>query len=104
MRLGVIDASHLTRGNLMRADVRIDGDGYEQELRSLHGWLGHEPAVRKAATVTLRERPATPGAMGSLLDALELVTSNGWSAAAFALSVASKPNPASSRRWSVSVI
>lgn len=66
--------------------VRVDGEGQEAELRSLHSWLRQEPAARKAR-VSLLEQPPPPGAMGSLIDVLQLVTDNGWSAAAFAVSV-----------------
>ncbi|MFE6886668.1 hypothetical protein [Streptomyces sp. NPDC057694] len=71
----------------MQLDVCIDGPQQEDELRSLRDWLRREPAVRRTARVGLREAPAASGTMGSTLDVLELVTGNGWSAAAFALSV-----------------
>ncbi|MEV5787750.1 hypothetical protein ACGFWD_44795 [Streptomyces sp. NPDC048448] len=72
----------------MRADVYIGGERSEDELRSLQDWLGQEPAVRRAAALTLREKSAQPGSMGGVLDVLQLVTGNGWSAASFVLSVA----------------
>ncbi|MFD0140676.1 hypothetical protein ACFVIL_43125 [Streptomyces sp. NPDC127159] len=72
----------------MRVDVYIDGERSESELRSLQGWLGQEPAVRRTAALTLQEKSAEPGSMGGVLDVLQLVTGNGWSAASFVLSVA----------------
>ncbi|MEU0948291.1 hypothetical protein ABZ379_37210 [Streptomyces canus] len=72
----------------MRVEVFIREERAESELRSLHGWLGQEPTVRRAAAVTLREKAARPGSMGGVLDVLELVTGNGWSAASFVLSLA----------------
>ncbi|MEV7888369.1 effector-associated constant component EACC1 [Streptomyces sp. NPDC002817] len=72
----------------MRLDVYIREERSESELRSLHGWLGQEPAVRRAAVLTLQEQSAESGSMGGVLDVLELVTGNGWSAASFVLSVA----------------
>ncbi|MFJ1562489.1 effector-associated constant component EACC1 [Streptomyces mirabilis] len=72
----------------MRVDVYIDEECSEGELRSLQGWLGQEPAVRRSAAFTLREKSAEPGSMGGVLDVLQLVTGNGWSAASFVLSVA----------------
>ncbi|MFG2276063.1 hypothetical protein ACGFNY_40675 [Streptomyces chartreusis] len=72
----------------MRVDVLIDEEHFEGELRSLRSWLGQEPAVRRSAVLALRERSAEPGAMGGVLDVLELVTGNGWSAASFVLAVA----------------
>ncbi|MER7203668.1 hypothetical protein [Streptomyces sp. CB01635] len=72
----------------MRVDVYIDEERSEGELRSLQAWLGREPAVRRAAALTLREKSAEPGSMGGVLDVLQLATGNGWSAASFVLSVA----------------
>ncbi|MEU8993127.1 hypothetical protein AB0C98_43245 [Streptomyces sp. NPDC048558] len=72
----------------MRVEVLIDEEHSEGELRSLRSWLGQEPAVRRSTVLALRERSAQPGAMGGVLDVLELVTGNGWSAASFVLAVA----------------
>ncbi|MFE4574322.1 effector-associated constant component EACC1 [Streptomyces chartreusis] len=72
----------------MRVGVLIDGDRSEGELRSLHSWLTQEPAVRRSAELAFRERSSEPGSMGGVLDVLELVTGNGWSAASFVLAVA----------------
>lgn len=72
----------------MRVEVLIDEERSEGELRSLHSWLGQEPTVRRSAALALRERSAEPGSMGGVLDVLELVTGNGWSAASFVLAVA----------------
>lgn len=71
---------------LALVQVRVEGDRQETELRSLHDWLRQEPAARRAR-VSLLEQPPPPGAMGSLLDVLQLVTGNGWSAASFVVSV-----------------
>ncbi|MFJ8932084.1 hypothetical protein ACIRLA_36495 [Streptomyces sp. NPDC102364] len=71
----------------MQLDVCVDGPQQEDDLRSLHDWLRREPAVRKTARLGLRDAPSASGTMGSTLDVLELVTGNGWSAAAFIMSV-----------------
>jgi len=71
----------------MLVQVRVGGDESEPELRGLYGWLAQEPAVRSTASVSLVERPGRPGEMGGWLDAVQLVTDNGWSAASFVLSV-----------------
>jgi hypothetical protein len=71
----------------VQLDVCVDGPQQEDDLRSLHDWLRREPAVRKTARLGLRDAPAASGTMGSTLDVLELVTGNGWSAAAFIMSV-----------------
>jgi hypothetical protein len=69
-------------------EVRVDGGAQEEaDLRLLQDWLRQEPVVRAAAAVSLLERPAQSGAMGGLVEAVQLVTDNGWSAASFVLSV-----------------
>ncbi|WP_327692423.1 effector-associated constant component EACC1 [Streptomyces sp. NBC_00459] len=70
----------------MRFEVRVGlGAG---ELRSLQGWLRADPGVRRSAVVEVRGSVPGPGEMGTVLDVLELVTGNGWSAASFVLAVA----------------
>lgn len=71
----------------MQVQVQIDGRHKEEELRSLHGWLRREPVLRRSVEASLLEEPAAPGAMGGLVDVLELITGNGWSAASFVLSL-----------------
>jgi Effector Associated Constant Component 1 len=58
------------------------------ELRSLQGWLRADPAMRRSVVVGVRGGVPGPGEMGSVVDVLELVTGNGWSAASFVLAVA----------------
>ncbi|MGV9652180.1 effector-associated constant component EACC1 [Streptomyces sp. NPDC003554] len=71
----------------MRLELQVDlGAG---ELRSLQGWLRADPEVRRSAEVGVRGGVPGPGDMGTVLDVLELVTGNGWSAASFVLAVAS---------------
>ncbi|MFE7214517.1 hypothetical protein ACFU93_32150 [Streptomyces sp. NPDC057611] len=72
----------------MHIQVQVDGSRQEEELRSLQEWLRAEPAIRRSATLSLHEKSGEPGSMGSLIDALQLVTGNGWSAASFVLSFA----------------
>lgn len=71
----------------MQVQVQIDSGHKEEELRSLHGWLRAEPALRRSVEASLLEAPAAPGAMGGLVDVLSLITGNGWSAASFVLSL-----------------
>ena len=70
----------------MLMELSVDDDRQEAELRSLHDWLRQDPAGRRAAP-QLKDRPASPGSLGSVVDVLQLVTGNGWSAASFVLSV-----------------
>lgn len=70
----------------MHVQVRITEGRQENELRSLQGWLRREPATRGAA-VSLEGKASAPGSMGQLIDVLQLVTGNGWSAASFVMSV-----------------
>lgn len=70
----------------VHVQIQIAGDRQEYELRSLQGWLRREPATRGAA-VTLGGKAPEPGSMGQLVDVLQLVTGNGWSATSFVLSV-----------------
>jgi hypothetical protein len=65
-------------------EVMVEGD--EDELRSLAQWLRAEPSLRSAA-VSLKQAPARPGDMGSWVEAVQLVTDNGWQAASFVLSL-----------------
>lgn len=58
------------------------------ELRSLQGWLRADPVVRRSVVVGVRAAAPGPGEMGTVIDVLELVTGNGWSAASFVLAVA----------------
>jgi len=69
----------------VRIDVAVSGG--EEELRSLHDWLGRDPAMRRGARVELVQAPPSPGQMGLLTDVLQLVTDNAWSAASFALAL-----------------
>jgi hypothetical protein len=69
-------------------EVRVDEHDQDEALQSLCGWLTDDLAVRTTAEVSLVERPAPSGAMGGWLDAVQLVTENGWSAASFVLALA----------------
>ncbi|WP_455362141.1 effector-associated constant component EACC1 [Streptomyces sp. SYSU K21746] len=72
-------------GGGVRLEVQVaSGAG---NLRSLQGWLRSDPQVRRSATVEVRGSSPRPGEMGTALDALQLVTGNGWSAASFVLAL-----------------
>ncbi|MGW2689557.1 effector-associated constant component EACC1 [Streptomyces sp. NPDC001414] len=58
------------------------------ELRSLQGWLRADPEARRSVAVGVGGGVPGRGDMGSVVDVLELVTGNGWSAASFVLAVA----------------
>ncbi|MFF0158244.1 hypothetical protein ACFYRY_12040 [Streptomyces sp. NPDC005263] len=73
---------------MTRIEVRVDEHDEDEALQSLCGWLTDDFAVRTTAEVSLLERPAQRGAMGGWLDAVQLVTENGWSAASFVLALA----------------
>ncbi|MET9619111.1 effector-associated constant component EACC1 [Kitasatospora indigofera] len=94
----------------MELEVQVDGGGDRgSDLRSLHAWLGADPAVRRSAAVSLVEGSAEPGSMGGLLEAVQLVTENGWSAASFVMTVVtwrqtrSRPPRVTLRRGDVEV-
>jgi hypothetical protein len=65
-------------------EIRLDAD--ERELRSLADWLRREPSLR-TNTVSLKQAQARPGDMGGWVEAVQLVTDNGWQAASFVLSL-----------------
>ncbi|MFJ8828330.1 hypothetical protein ACIREE_42315 [Streptomyces sp. NPDC102467] len=69
-------------------EVRVDEHDRDEALQSLSGWLTDDLAVRTTAEVSLLERPTQSGAMGGWLDAVQLVTENGWSAASFVMALA----------------
>lgn len=64
----------------------IVGAGREADLRSLHGWLRREPSLRQTE-VSLKQAPARPGSMGGWVEAVQMITDNGWQAASFVLSL-----------------
>ncbi|NYV78743.1 hypothetical protein HW445_31100 [Streptomyces sp. UH6] len=66
--------------------MEVESSVPEAELRLLHQWLRQD---RQAAgpRVTRVEGRGRPDEMGTALDALQLVTGNAWSAAAFVVSV-----------------
>lgn len=70
----------------MRVDVRVAAEA--DELRSLHNWLQADREIRRSSSLTLREQPPESGQMGSLVDVIQLVTDNGWSAASFVVALA----------------
>ena len=73
----------------MQLDLRVDGTRQGDELRSLCSWLRESGAVRRSAQISLLEPPPEPGTMGGVVEAVQLITGNGWSAAAFVMSVLS---------------
>lgn len=64
----------------------IVGAGREADLRSLHDWLRREPSLRQTK-VSLKQAPARPGSMGIWIEAVQMITDNGWQAASFVLSL-----------------
>ncbi|MFJ9938949.1 effector-associated constant component EACC1 [Streptomyces erythrochromogenes] len=70
----------------MHVDVRVAAEA--DELRSLHHWLRADTDVRRSSSLTLQEQPPEPGQMGGLVDVIQLVTDNGWSAASFVVALA----------------
>lgn len=67
--------------------IELEGVGQDDDLRSLADWLRETPSVRRSARISLAERMPAPGDMGGALEAIQLITGNGWSAAAFVMSV-----------------
>ncbi|MBO3752812.1 hypothetical protein J5X84_42760 [Streptosporangiaceae bacterium NEAU-GS5] len=75
---------------IMLISIRVDDSAdSETELRSLHGWLTDDPAIRHHARVTLTGPPPAPGHMGGALDVIQLVFDEGFQAASLALAYAS---------------
>lgn len=66
----------------MDPTVRISGDGSDNEIRALYGWLrqGGELVGR----LTLSERPPDPEQMGTGLDALQVALGSGGAVSALA--------------------
>ncbi len=71
----------------MHVLLRVEGDQATDELRSLWKWLRESPSIRRSSTISLLEEPPAQGEMGVGLDAIQLVTGNVWSAAAFVMSL-----------------
>ncbi|MER7793809.1 hypothetical protein [Streptomyces sp. NPDC097640] len=55
--------------------LAVDGDGADDELRSLYDWLGHEDELR--GRLELRPRPLAEGEMGGVLDVLAVTLGAG---------------------------
>lgn len=79
-------ADRWRQGRGMRVDVRVAAEA--DELRSLHNWLRADTDIRRSSWLTLQEQPPEPGQMGGLVDVIQLVTDNGWSAASFVVALA----------------
>lgn len=97
-------------GVAVRVEVTVGEESRETELRSLHAWLGQDPAVRRSVALSLVEGVADPGAMGGALETLHVVTENAWSAASFVMTVVTwrqtRPRPprVTVRRGDVEVV
>ncbi|WP_353962690.1 hypothetical protein [Streptomyces sp. NBC_00249] len=85
----------MSQTHTRRHALSDDGGGRERqhveaadELRSLHNWLQADTDVRRSSSLTLQEHPPEPGQMGGLLDVIQLVSDNGWSAASFVVALA----------------
>ncbi|UFR03882.1 hypothetical protein KBP30_23120 [Streptomyces sp. Go40/10] len=57
--------------------MSLDGDGADEELRSLYAWLLEEPAVRRLARPQLRAAPPRPGQMGADADFIYFTVQTG---------------------------
>lgn len=62
--------------------LTMDGDGAEEELRSLCEWLLNDPDIRNHARVSWESAPPKPGEMGAA-EWLQVITDNGWQVANF---------------------
>lgn len=69
----------------MQAELCVEHDA--SELRSLHAWLRGEADIRRSASLELKETPPRPGQMGNVVDVIQLVTDNSWSAASFVMAL-----------------
>ncbi|WP_432179652.1 effector-associated constant component EACC1 [Streptomyces sp. NBC_00063] len=69
--------------------IRMDGPGADQELRSLRTWLLETPAIRQHAKVSWAVTAPQHEEMGAgALDTLQLITDNFWQITTFSLSYA----------------
>jgi len=73
----------------MSIRVYMAGDQAEQELRSLLTWLRDEADVRRYARMSLESAQPAVGEMGGALEAIKLVTDEGFQIANFALALLS---------------
>lgn len=64
--------------------IRIQGDGDEQALTDLQGWLSRDPQARRLSVVPVN----TPGARMSALHALDIAFEHGLDIANFAVAYA----------------
>ncbi|MEU5323656.1 hypothetical protein AB0G67_43955 [Streptomyces sp. NPDC021056] len=64
--------------------IRIQGDGDEQALTDLQGWLSRDPQARHLSVVPV----STPGARMSALHALDIAFEHGLDIANFAVAYA----------------
>jgi hypothetical protein len=65
--------------------LSIAGEGAEQHLRALFGWLGSEDELR--GQLELRNRPIVPGQMGGVLDVLVVALGSGGAGTVLARSL-----------------
>ncbi|GGV44456.1 effector-associated constant component EACC1 [Streptomyces spectabilis] len=69
--------------------IRMDGPGADEELRSLRLWLLEIPEIRQHAKISWLTVDPQPEEMSAgALDALQLVTDNLWQMATFSLAYA----------------
>ncbi|GAA3020270.1 effector-associated constant component EACC1 [Streptosporangium longisporum] len=66
-------------------NVNMSGSEAEEELRSFYRWLQDDEDVRRHARVSVRQSSPRESEMGSALEAIDLVLSNGFELANFTL-------------------
>lgn len=61
--------------------VNMSGEAAEEELQSFYSWLKGDEDIRQHARVSLQWSPPQEGEMGSALEIIELIISNGFETA-----------------------
>ncbi|MDX3851764.1 effector-associated constant component EACC1 [Streptomyces sp. AK02-01A] len=68
----------------------MEGQGAEEELRSLRTWFLETPDIRRHAKISWETPAPEPGGMsGGAVEILQLITDNVWQATTFALAYTS---------------
>lgn len=80
----------------MTIEIRMSGEGAEDELRSLYLWLRGEPAIRQNAqmslvsgtTASVADTGMGSGQAGHVVDAIALIAGHGFAVQSLALAYA----------------
>jgi Effector Associated Constant Component 1 len=68
-------------------NIRMTGDGADEELRSLQSWLQEDDDVRRYSLISLSMKPPKAGEMGGALEAIKVIADEGFQVANLALAL-----------------